>query len=343
MPDINPDSIVVDKDPDADMANADDGSNFKPDEPAASTAAAASAATAAPARNGKGQFVKGGKEAAAVEEDPADDDPVGDDPAAGDDPTGVDPAGDDPADEPTGKTVPLARFKEVINQRNDLAAKLVEAEKAHKQAQVQDRDEMKETVEKRDALYEQVEVLRADGDPKGAAKLQREIDGYNQQIADIKAGMVARQAAYRANENASYDRMLDQLEQSMPMMDPNAPEYDQRYVAEMEFQVQAYEKMGMPSTQALRRAAALIFQQDPFAPASHKQAAAAIAAPAAPAPKRTNIAKNLEAANRNAPETGHKTAQGDVAGSKSIYDLTDDELAALPDSVLARMRGDRIE
>lgn len=357
MPDtLDTANVVMDPNPDADLSNADFGNTVTPDdadppaaaEPAKPAAAepakpaAAEGAKPTPKRDESGRFVKDAPDAATAET-PGDAEPQ--DPPEVDAPAGDTPAGDpaaDPEIDGKGKMVPLSRFQEVVNQRNDLANRLSEAQKEHSQAQVQARDEMKEILDARDKLYEEVETLRADGDTKGAAKLQRQIDDANHKISDIKAGMVARQEAFMQNENSSYNRMLDQLETAMPAMNPNAPEFDRATVEEMEFQVQAYTKMGMPPTQALRRATVLIFREDPFAPrpAAAAEAAAKPAAAAAPAAKKTNVAKNVDAANRSAPEVSHKSDIGDGKGTKSIYDMSDEEMAALPASVLARMRGD---
>jgi uncharacterized phage infection (PIP) family protein YhgE len=349
MPDtFDPASAVIDPNPDADLSNADFGNTVVADtavdDAKPSVAEPTKSKSDEPAkpslkRDENGRFVKDAPDASNAET-PGDGEPQ--DPPEGDTAVG-DPAAD-PEGDGRAKMVPLSRFQEVVNQRNDLASRLSEAQKEHSQAQVQARDELKEIIDGRDKLYEEVETLRADGDTKGAAKLQRQIDEANHKLSDIKAGMVARQEAFMQNENSSYNRMLDQLETAMPAMNPNAPEFDRATVEEMEFQVQAYTKMGMPPTQALRRAAVLIFREDPFAPRTTAKAEAADkpAAATAPATKKTNVAKNVDAANRSAPEVGHKSDIGDGKGSKSIFDMSDDELAALPASVLARMRGDTL-
>lgn len=341
-------NIAIDTDPDADLSGADFGDSIeappapapKEKEPAAPVAPAAKDA---PKRDEHGRFVKDGQpESQTPGEGEDDGEPV-------DPPEGAPEAPEDEGEHEDGvdgkpKMVPLKRFQEVIAQRNDLANRLNETQQQHSTAQTQARDEIKEILDARDKLYEEVETLRADGDTKGAAKLQRQIDDATQRVSDIKAGMVARQAAFAANENTSYDRMLDQIESAFTVMNPNSPDFDRTVVEEMEFQVQAYEKMGVPPTQALRRAVALIFREDPFTPRpATKEAPAGKPAASVPAPKKTNIAKNVDAANRTPPEVDHKTDLGDGQGSKSIYDMSDEELAALPPSVIARMRGDALQ
>lgn len=343
MPDISEANVVIDPSPDADMSNADFGNSVETVvQPESKPLEGAKPAKDAPKRDEHGRFIK---EAQSTEQLPGEGEDDGEPTDPPDDPD----AAPDPESEPDddaeaagkGKMVPLSRFQEVVNQRNDLANKLNEAQQQHSTAQTQARDEIKEILDSRDKMYEEVEALRADGDTKGAAKMQRQIDDANQRVADIKASMVARQAAFVANENTAYDRMLEQLESAYPVMDPNSPEFDRTTVEEMEFQVQAYEKMGVPPTQALRRAAVLLFREDPFASRAAKAPAAS--KPAAVAPKKTNVAKNVDAANRTPAEVAHKTDIGDGKGGKSIYDMSDEELAALPASVIARMRGDMIE
>lgn len=369
---LNADSVVMDHDPDADLSNADFGDTVAPATSAAAEPASSKAneggngkpgTESGQARDANGRFVKtGGAEGAttASGEGAADADGegavaaaggegaggeggAGEGAAAGEGGEGAVAAATDPQ---AGKNVPYHRFKEVVNQRNELAAKLSEAEAERTKIVKEGKDEIKELTEQRDALYEKVETLRADGDTKGAAAAQREIDDYNLKIADAHADLRARQAAFAATENSNYDAMLDHLETAQPVMDPNSPEFDGAVVREMEFQVQAYEKMGLTPTQALRRAATLIFREDPFA--ARKAEAkptdkTTVQPPAAkPEKKPTDVKKNIEAANKTPAQVEHKSDLGDLSGTKSVNDMSDEEFAALPASVLARKRGDML-
>jgi hypothetical protein len=117
-----------------------------------------------------------------------------------------------------------------------------------------------------DGLYEKVEEARADGNVKEAARLQREIDKANREIAKKEAEQVASTTTTQAQLNARYDAMLDVCEASIDLINPSHDDFDQKAVASLNWHVDAFEKAGLDGPAALRRATVLLFGFDPTKP-----------------------------------------------------------------------------
>lgn len=252
---------------------------------------------------------------------------------------------DETPDPTEGKMVTLKRFKEVIKQRKDLQAKLDEEAAAKKETKTTESDvdrQIKAFNDKLDDLYIKVEEARIAEDPKLAAQLQREIDGMNRQISRAEAVATARREAFSVQQNSTYNQMLDYLETVRPILDPDAPEFDKRVVKELTFHVEAYEKMGMPASDALRKACSMIFEQDPFAKDVKKvlKDDETKDDDKKPADKKTDVKKNLAAAKKTPPSHPGRTQEGN--GKINVVQLTDEEYDKLPESKKRELRGDAV-
>lgn len=190
-----------------------------------------------------------------------------------------------------------------------------------------------------DSLYEKIEDARLDGDAKTAAQLQRQLDSKNRELVKLEAVQETRQLTLAEQHAAQYDAMLDVLEAQIDVLNPASENYDHRVVAELEFQVQAYEKAGLSAPQALSRACSLLFRIDPAG--GKPSAMAAVPEKPKPEPKKPDIEKALDTARRQPPDM---TTKGVDAGVQSIdvTRLTDEEFDALPEAVKRRLRGDEL-
>lgn len=190
--------------------------------------------------------------------------------------------------------------------------------------------------EKLDLLYEQVEDARADANVKEAATLQRQIDAYNREITRFEAQNVAQRTTTVAQQNSMYNSMVEYLESNYAVLDPNnEDEYSQKLADELQFQVEAYEKMDLDPASALRRAATLLFRVDPFA---KKRVGAPAAAPK-PEGKKSDVGRAVDVSKRQPPDTSTRGVNKDSSKIK-VADLSDEDLEKLPASKKAEMRGD---
>jgi hypothetical protein len=245
-------------------------------------------------------------------------------------------------DDTATKQVPYKRFKELVDQRRELQRELAEARAAATQAgKAEDKQEDQVAVfnKRLDALYEKVEEARASGDSKQAATLQREIDGMNQAKLRAESQYVSRQAAFAAQQNSTYNQMLDYLERAAPVIDPNAADFSKDFVKELEFQVAAYEKMGMASPDALYKACGLLFDANPFDVTRREGATTKQEEKKPPAAKKTDVSKNLEAAKKIPPKGESRTSASDDTAIKAV-ELSDEEFDKLPESKKRELRGD---
>lgn len=239
------------------------------------------------------------------------------------------------------------RLNKLKQQRdNERAAReAAEAElrelKAGKRAEPEDDvvDPIDEINASLEAMYEQVEEARADGDTKLAAKLQRDIDAKNREISRLESERVAGKVTSETRINVQYDTMIESLERGIPALDPAHEEYQPELVQELEFQVNAYEKAGLSATAALRRAVTLLFRVDPWAPRS----AAKVEAPAPPAKKpedkKPDIKKAIETSKKQPPDAADR---GVNVEDKKIdpRKLSDEDFDKLPEATKRRLRGD---
>lgn len=196
--------------------------------------------------------------------------------------------------------------------------------------------------DKLDALYEQVEELRADGDTKAAARLQREIDALNRELSKMEIEPIAVEQASRLTENERYNAMLDTLESEINVLNPQHEDFDPDAVRALTFYTEAHEKMGMPATKALQQAAKVVFGY-----AATKPAAKSDAGKDAPAKKdekvvpikKTDVSKAVDTAKKQPPDMADRGVNPD---DKELDPdkLSDEDFAKLPESKKAQMRGD---
>ena len=329
---MNEDTLNNDLDEDADLDTADDGSELPEGGDAAAggktddVAGEAAEDAKIVVRDAKGRFAAKDGEIAEGDE--------------GDEGDGAGEAGSEAGSsgaeelETAQKHVPYSRFREVVERRKAAEARAAELEELAKKAAGKPDDEA-EAEQQLNALYEQVEEARADGDTKAAAALQRQIDAMNADRLRAQSVMAARRESVAAAQVDQYNHLLGVLEAKVPELNPDAAEFDARLVSEIQFQVEAHEKMGLSAPDALRRAASLLLKNDPFDGGAAKPAAKA---PVAPLRKKVDVEKNAAAAARTPPRGDRseavQTAKIDVAK------LTDEEFDALPESKLRELGGD---
>ncbi len=199
-----------------------------------------------------------------------------------------------------------------------------------------------------DELYVKVEEARADGNTKEAARIQREIDEANRKISAHESARVAAATSNKVASAAKFDAMLDILEEKMPVLNPDADEFDDEAVAELETLVQAYERLGMPSPDALRKAVKVLFREDPFGRAPPKKAeevkkeADKKELDKKPDPKKTDIRKAVDTQKKQPPDTSAAGVNKGDDPKINVAVLSDDEFDALPESKRKELRGDYI-
>lgn len=186
-----------------------------------------------------------------------------------------------------------------------------------------------------EALYEQVEKHRADGEYKEAAKLQRTIDTKNRELILLDTESISAKTTTEMTENAKYDSLIDQLESEISVINPRHDDFDPEAVKALEFYVAAHEKMGMSATRALIAARNVVFgaarapAQDDAPPAKAGN----------PPVKKTDLGKVADTQRRQPPDVANKGSDKDDI-TIDPDKLSDEEWDKLPKSKRAAMRGD---
>ena len=223
--------------------------------------------------------------------------------------------------------------------REDLERRLSELEAKSKAADKEAApDPRKEISDQLDALYEQVEEARADGETKEAAKLQREIDSLNRKLGVMEAEQIARNTARVSTEDQRFDVMLGAIEAGVDALKPGHEDFDAEAVKELEFQVAAYERMGMAPTKALAKAVKVLHA---FELGGAKRATEAAPEKEKPQAKKPDVAKAVDTTRRQPPDASNRGVNRDGTKIK-VATLSDDDFDKLPESKKAELRGDHI-
>ncbi len=254
-----------------------------------------------------------------------------------------DPASDDAADDDdddivvpekkVSKMVPRQRLDKV-REREKAANARIEAleQQLNSLSSKQEQNKgFEEFTTKVDSLYEQVEQARAEGDYKAAAKLQRELDGLRDTANHSRADYVSKQAALRVQEEIAFNALVDQAEALAPELNPKDGAFDPDTLEEVDTMTRSLEAQGVKTAVALKRAMKYVLGRDVFAEKTLPRAVA-------PGPKKTDIVKNVAAAQKIPPVISG--AQPEREAKVDVSKLTDAEMAKLPESVKARLRGD---
>ncbi len=306
---------TVEKDPEADKKAADRGDTLTQPEPAKEEAKT---------------------EAAKTDEEPAKEEAKTD---------------DKPRDK-EGKFIPKARFDEVNNRAKvkvaELEAKIKKLEGAQAPSAPADVKVLEDSLDTKSAEYSQ---LLADGDLPAANLVMREINKINRQLGVIEATALSTAHSQEVQHVQTLEDLVGIYKENYPQFDDaNKDHYSQDivdYVAKLQG---GFELSGLSPADSLREAveaAVAKFQLDQPAPAAAKEeeAPAEPAKPDKAAERKTAaVDKALEASKAQPAALSKVGTDSDKVGMSKIdvSVLSYDQFQALPESTLARLRGDNV-
>lgn len=198
-----------------------------------------------------------------------------------------------------------------------------------------------------DSLYEKVEEARADGDTKGAAQLQRQIDAKNREIVKLEAEHIASETSSKAAEDARYDALLERLEGDIDALNPQHDDFDPKAVKALEFYTEAHEKMGMAASKALMQAARVVFGYGTDKKDNAKDDAKGDDKDdkkddkVVQMRKKTDAKKAADTQRKQPPDLANRGVNKDDT-KIDVGGLSDEEWDNLPESKRAQMRGDNM-
>lgn len=189
-------------------------------------------------------------------------------------------------------------------------------------------------------LYVKVEEARADGDVVTAAATQRKLDALNRDLIKRESVAASQKMTAQMQADAQHDAMVDILEERYPQLSKASETFDADLVSELNFQVTAYERMGMSAPAALRKAVKIMLREDPFAPAD-KAAKVEEAKPAVPAKKTPDIKQAIDLNKRQPPDASNAGVNKDDQ-KINVMTLSEEEFEKLPESKKRQLRGDDV-
>jgi len=230
--------------------------------------------------------------------------------------------------------VPRARLTESQRKRKEAEARAVALEEELRELRDQGGHgkAFKEFTEKVDKLYEDVEVARAEGEYKKAAKLQRELDQMRDSSNKAQTEYIAQQRAVQAQHLAAYEAVVDQVELLVPELNPKHEEFSDDLLADVSAIRDGYEARGVAPAAALKRALKYVLGRDIFDEKSMRRESI-------PEKRKTDVKANVEAAKKQPPDTD-KSAPTEKALSIDVSKLSDEEFDKLPEATKKRLRGD---
>jgi len=243
--------------------------------------------------------------------------------------------------------IPKARFDEAVaKEREKAEAAQRQVAELQKQLQSIDRSAKVEDLEK-----QLVELRRADrkaimdGDEEKSIELAAQIDRINRQIVIAESQTLSTQAAEEAREAIRTESTIERLEEIYPVLKEGNENFDQDLVdLVLAKQQQLITRDRMSPSQALAKAANDIMSRVQ-APARVDEKPEGGLKNAKGAERATQgKQKNIDAALKTPPDTTDVGLDTDKAGMKDglPVPMSVDDLKAIPESTLKRMRGDMI-
>jgi len=229
--------------------------------------------------------------------------------------------------------IPKRRYDSAARRANtaEAALKDVQNELAKVNASTDTKGGDPETVKdfegKIDELDTKIEAARKDGDVDEVVKLSKEQRTYERSMFSKIATDAAGNAGTVAQQNVAFDTLVDKLELDYPVLDQDHKDFDQPLVNEVLEMHDAFVAKGDAPAVAMAKAVGYIL---PEKKSSQE--------------RNTDTAKNLKAANAQAPAMGGTGAGSDAGGDTGdvgdVAAMTDKEFDAMPEATKKRLRGD---
>lgn len=246
--------------------------------------------------------------------------------------------------------IPKDRFDEAVNKER---AAREAAERRAEEAEAKLKQESRsDEVAKMESDIESLEVkhvkLINDGEHEEAAKVMKEIRMSVRKIADMENNEKLTRATTQAVEQVRMDATIARIEADYSVLNEESADYDPDFVdLVLAEQARLIRAERMPPSRALATAADKIMNKlKPAAKADDPAPKKGLDAARTADRKADQVAKNLDTASRQPAKASSAGADSDKFGQKDalpdIDKLTAEELAALPASVKAKMRGDEL-
>jgi len=184
-------------------------------------------------------------------------------------------------------------------------------------------------------LDSQIAGAMKDGDADKVAALFRQRTAVERDYITSLTSVARNEAAAISVDQVNLDRLIDNLEETYSVLDPDSDQYSEAVVNDVLELQSAYISTGKYTPyRAMLKAVGVLFpdNNETEAPAPK------------PVARKTDVRKNVDAARRTPPslaKTGlDSTAAGEGSGKVDVKKLSEREFEALPETTKRRLRGD---
>ena len=271
--------------------------------------------------------------------------------AAGDDADPEDPDADPEAagDKKREQRIPLSRHKDMLEKertrRADLERQLAQYQRGSDVATLnEDITAAENSILKMEQDYNE---LLSDGELKQASALMTKIRQTERSIVEAKSDMKIAAAESRATERARYNLVLERIETAYPQLNEDHTDFDADLMEDVIDLKDAYQRKGLTPTAAMQKAVDKV-----VGTANKRQEAVIDTTPrvttkdVAAERKKAAVSKTMDAVSRTPPSTARVGLDSNKAGgaltASDVIKLSQDDFRQLPDSALAKMRGDEL-
>jgi hypothetical protein len=241
-------------------------------------------------------------------------------------------------EKPAEPQIPKSRFDEAVQKERSekaaLEARVKEYEERDAQSQVADDFAQAQKMVK--DMVKQHTAYLADGELDKASDLMERILGLNQAIMERRGEHRALATKYAAKEEVQYDALVARLEVDHPSINPDSDEYDKELVENVQAMMAGFmQAQKMTAPQALARTVKILLTPKPGSNGD-----------AGPKRKEAAVKKALDAKEKQPASTGgvgvDHDKQGGPLDAAAVMKMNWEEFVKLPDSELAKMRGDYV-
>ena len=275
----------------------------------------------------------------------------------GDDDDDTEPDEGDTEEEPkteeeTEEELPLAAEKAEPEAKSPMVPKSRLDEVLAKQKALQKQvDEMRAAAEKPaeapeeydfDAKEIEYQQLVLDGEAEKAVALRKEIRGAEKAQIEWEMEQKMGQTVQQSAQASALQQAAAEMEAAYPVFDQNSAEYNEDYTNEVVELRDAFIIKGYDPVDALGRAVKYVVTDRNLDAAGKTEQKPALAAETSEqsVKKKANVAKKLKAAESQPPEL---EGEGSSSRGENVIDfsgMSEEELDALPEATLRRLRGD---
>ena len=178
-----------------------------------------------------------------------------------------------------------------------------------------------------------IEQARLDGNTDEVVRLSGEARALEKQVYQTMAETAAATAGTKAQESVKLDSLIDVLEEQYDSLNPDSENFDEDKINEILDMQKAFVKNADTPSQAMLKSVGYIMPEQRITDEVAGK-------------RRTNVAKNLKAAEAQAPgsdETGlNSDSGGKTDEALDLSEMTEAEFDALPPETIKRLRGDAV-